>query len=136
MFEKLRTDVTRRKVVEVLSVAVIAGHPQTQAQDLRTVQRGKDVRPKNRAEFDQRHANQGPHEFVGMWFTANGHIRHQLLPGGRYIEARGTQESAYRGRYVVSGKFIDYVDDTGFTADGEFRSDTLYHYGMVMYRRR
>jgi len=29
---------------------------------------------------------------------------------------------------------IDYVDDTGFTADGEFRSGALYHAGYVFYR--
>ena len=35
-------------------------------------------------------------------------------------EARGRRESAYRGRYTVTGTHIDYVDDTGFTADGTF----------------
>lgn len=27
--------------------------------------------------------------YVGMWVTADGRIRHELLPGGRYDEARG-----------------------------------------------
>ena len=136
MFNKSGADVTRRSVVKTLSAAAIFGQAQAQAQDFRTVHRGKDVRPKNRAEFDQRHTNHGSHEFIGMWITADGHIRHQLLQGGRYIEARGTRENAYRGRYVVSGNFIDYVDDTGFIADGEFEGDILYHYGMVMHRQR
>lgn len=74
------------------------------------------------------------HQYVGMWVTADGFIRHELLPNGRYDEARGTRASAYRGRYVVSGDHIDYVDDTGFTADGEFRDDVLYHAGMVLRR--
>jgi hypothetical protein len=125
---------TRRTAVTLLPAMALIR--QAQAQDFRLIQRGKDIRPKNRAEFDQRHATQGPHGFVGMWITADGNIRHNLLPGGRYEEARGTRESAYRGRYVVSGNFIDYVDDTGFIADGEFRDHILYHYGMVMHRQR
>ena len=74
------------------------------------------------------------HPYVGMWITADGHVRQELLPNGRYDEARGTRESAYQGRYQVSGNHIDYWDDTGFTADGEFVDGVLYHGGMVFYR--
>jgi hypothetical protein len=74
------------------------------------------------------------HPYLGMWVTKDGHIRQELLPGGRYDEARGTTPSAYTGRYTISGHHIDYVDDTGFTADGEFRDDVLYHGGYVFYR--
>ena len=74
------------------------------------------------------------HPYVGMWITADGHIRHNLLPSGRYDEARGRRESAYQGRYEIRGHHIDYWDDTGFTADGEFRDGILYHAGMVLYR--
>jgi hypothetical protein len=74
------------------------------------------------------------HPYVGMWITADGHIRHQLLPNGRYDEARGTRESAYRGRYEVTGDHIDYWDDTGFTADGDFIDGVLHHAGMILYR--
>jgi hypothetical protein len=35
---------------------------------------------------------------VGMWVTADGLIRHELFPGGRYDEARGKKASAYQGR--------------------------------------
>lgn len=58
------------------------------------------------------------HPYVGMWVTTDGYIRHELLPNGRYDEARGARVSAYRGRYEVQGNHIDYWDDTGFTADG------------------
>jgi hypothetical protein len=75
------------------------------------------------------------HPYVGMWVTADGHIRHELLPGGRYNEARGTRESAYRGRYEITGDHIEYWDDTGFTADGDFIEGVLHHAGMVLYRR-
>ncbi|CAN5529310.1 Atu4866 domain-containing protein [soil metagenome] len=75
-----------------------------------------------------------PHPYVGMWITADGFIRHELLPNGRYDEARGNRKSAYQGRYVVKGNHIDYVDDTGFTADGEFIDGVLHHAGMVLKR--
>lgn len=77
------------------------------------------------------------HSYSGMWVTADGYIRHELLPNGRYDEARGSQESAYRGRYEIHGTRINYWDDTGFTADGIFVSlDELHHAGMVLYRRK
>jgi Agrobacterium tumefaciens protein Atu4866 len=76
------------------------------------------------------------HDYVGMWVTADGHIRHELLPNGRYDEARGSRKSAYRGRYTITGNHIDYVDDTGFTADGDFIDGVLHHAGMVLYRER
>jgi hypothetical protein len=76
------------------------------------------------------------HPYLGMWVTADGQIRQELLPTGRYDEARGTRRSAYQGRYEVDGNTIFYWDDTGFTADGEFVSDTeLHHGGMIFFRR-
>lgn len=75
-----------------------------------------------------------PHPYVGLWVTDDGHVRHALLPNGRYDEARGRRESAYRGRYTVTGDHIDYVDDTGFTADGTFVDGVLHHGGMVLRR--
>jgi Agrobacterium tumefaciens protein Atu4866 len=76
------------------------------------------------------------HPYVGMWVTDDGHVRHELLPNGRYDEARGKRESAYRGRYEVSGNHIEYWDDTGFTADGDFvDANTLHHGGMILRRK-
>ena len=76
------------------------------------------------------------HPYVGRWVTADDRVRHELLSNGRYDEARGARESAYRGRYEVTGTHIDYWDDTGFTADGTFADiDTLHHGGMVLRRR-
>lgn len=77
------------------------------------------------------------HPYVGTWVTADGYVRHNLLPDYRYDEARGTHESAYRGRYEVTGTRIEYWDDTGFTADDVFVDEnTLHHGGMILYRRR
>jgi hypothetical protein len=73
-------------------------------------------------------------KYLGMWVTKDGYIRHELLPNGRYDEARGNKKSAYQGNYVITGDHIDYKDDTGFTADGDFRDGILYHAGMVLYR--
>lgn len=77
------------------------------------------------------------HPYVGMWVTSDGRVRHELLPNGRYDEARGTRESAYQGRYRVTGDYIEYWDDTGFTADGRFvTDDELHHGGMILHRRK
>lgn len=74
-------------------------------------------------------------KYLGMWVTGDGHIRQKLLPGGRYDEARGNRKSAYQGRYEITGDHIEYWDDTGFTADGNFDgADILYHGGYVFYR--
>jgi hypothetical protein len=73
------------------------------------------------------------HPYVGMWVTADGYIRHELLPNGRYDEARGNRKSAYQGSYIVKDNHIEYVDDTGFTANGDFINGVLYHAGMVLY---
>jgi hypothetical protein len=75
------------------------------------------------------------HPYVGMWITDDGQIRHELLPNNRYDEARGTRESAYQGRYEVNGNHIDYWDDTGFTADGEFTDRNTLHHGGMIFRR-
>ena len=77
-----------------------------------------------------------PHPYAGLWVTDDDQVRHELLPNGRYVEARGRREGAYRGRYEVKGPHIDYWDDTGFTADGVFvDAETLQHGGMVLRRR-
>lgn len=79
-------------------------------------------------------ATQQTHPYVGMWVTADRRVRHNLLPNGRYDEARGSRESAYQGRYEVQGDKILYWDDTGFTADGTFIDGVLHHGGMILYR--
>ena len=76
------------------------------------------------------------HRYVGMWVTDDGHIRHELLPSGRYDEARGSRQSAYQGRYEIRGNHIDYWDDTGFTAGGEFVDHNTLHHGGMIFRRR
>lgn len=101
-----------------------------------TIQKGPEG--STRMTITQAAATETPqnHPYVGMWVTADNHVRHELLPNGRYDEARGNRESAYRGRYKVTGSYIEYWDDTGFTADGTFvDANTLHHGGMVLRRR-
>jgi len=74
--------------------------------------------------------------YIGMWVTKDGYIRHELLPNNRYIEARGSRKNAYQGSYQITGNHIDYKDDTGFTADGEFKDGILYHAGMILYKEK
>ncbi|MFE9539760.1 Atu4866 domain-containing protein [Streptomyces sp. NPDC006691] len=80
---------------------------------------------------------EGDHvDVVGMWVTADGHIRQELLLDGRYAEARGERRNAYTGRYTVTGSHLDYVDDTGFTATGDIRGGVLHHEHLVLYREQ
>lgn len=62
---------------------------------------------------------------VGMWVTSDGHIRLELLPNGRYDEARGERRSVYKGRYVVRGSEIDFFDDSGFSVVGRIVDGVL-----------
>jgi len=73
-------------------------------------------------------------DYIGMWVTEDGFVRHELLPEGRYDEARGNRQSAYQGNYWVTGDHIEYKDDTGFVADGDFRDGILYHGGMIFHK--
>lgn len=63
------------------------------------------------------------------------------ISNGIFLKQRGVRDNGaqFNGRPTrtktpVCGKHIEYVDDTGFTADGDFRDGVLYHAGMVLYR--
>jgi hypothetical protein len=71
---------------------------------------------------------------TGMWVTADGRIRQNLLPGGRYEEERDGRLKAYTGSYTVDGAHIDYFDDAGFTATGDVVDGVLYHEHLVLFR--
>jgi hypothetical protein len=73
-------------------------------------------------------------QHIGVWVTSDGYIRHELLPNGRYVEGRGNRKVAYTGFYSIRGRHIEYLDDTGFTADGDFDGNIFYHAGMVLYK--
>lgn len=77
------------------------------------------------------------HTYTGLWVTEEGFIRHELLPNGRYEEARGAKPKAYQGDYAIHENRIYYWDDTSFTANRTFVSnDELHHAGMVFFRHK
>jgi succinate-semialdehyde dehydrogenase / glutarate-semialdehyde dehydrogenase len=51
--------------------------------------------------------------YIGMWITADGFIRQELLSDGRYDEARGNKKSAYHGRYEIRGSHIQLLGRYG-----------------------
>ncbi|MEV7728858.1 Atu4866 domain-containing protein [Streptomyces sp. NPDC087917] len=75
------------------------------------------------------------HSFLRTWVDDNDFVRQELLPDGRCDEARGNRPSAYRGRYRINGNRIDYLDDLGFWAFGEFRDGILHPAGYRFTRR-
>jgi hypothetical protein len=78
----------------------------------------------------------GDVDVVGMWVTADGHIRQELRPDGRSGGARGNRPGAYTGRCTVTGNHLDYVDDTGFTATGDIRDGVLFHEHLVLFKEQ
>jgi len=69
----------------------------------------------------------GEHPYAGMWIDSTGFLHQELLPEGRYDETRGGRPHAYQGRYWITGTHIEYLDDLGFWAFGEFRDGVLHH---------
>jgi hypothetical protein len=69
---------------------------------------------------------------VGVWIDENDFLHQELTADGRYDETRGGRPHAYEGRYWIDGDRIDYLDDLGFWAFGEFRGDELHHAGYAM----
>jgi len=69
---------------------------------------------------------------LGVWIDQNDWLHQELLPDGRYDETRGGRRHAYTGRYWLDGDRIDYLDDSGFYAFGDFIGDELHHAGFVM----
>ncbi|MFD7483373.1 Atu4866 domain-containing protein [Streptomyces mirabilis] len=69
---------------------------------------------------------------VGVWIDRHDFLHQELTADGRYDETRGGRPHAYQGRYWIDGDRIDYLDDLGFWAYGEFQGDELHHAGYVM----
>ncbi|MFJ9034829.1 Atu4866 domain-containing protein [Streptomyces sp. NPDC102274] len=69
---------------------------------------------------------------VGVWIDVEDFLHQELTADGRYDETRGGRPHAYQGSYWIDGDRIDYLDDLGFWAFGEFKGDELHHAGYVM----
>ncbi|TDB97166.1 amidohydrolase [Micromonospora fluostatini] len=73
---------------------------------------------------------------VGVWIDTSDFLHQELTADGRYDETRGGRPHAYQGRYWITGDRIEYLDDLGFWAFGQFEGDTLHHAGYTMRRRQ
>ncbi|MFJ9669952.1 Atu4866 domain-containing protein [Streptomyces sp. NPDC101221] len=69
---------------------------------------------------------------LGVWIDRQDFLHQELTADGRYDETRGGRPHAYQGRFWIDGDRIDYLDDLGFWAYGEFKGDELHHAGYVM----
>ncbi|MGX1372873.1 hypothetical protein RKD19_008232 [Streptomyces canus] len=69
---------------------------------------------------------------VGVWIDRKDFLHQELTAEGRYDETRGGRSHAYQGRFWIDGDRIEYLDDLGFWAYGEFHGDELHHAGYVM----
>jgi hypothetical protein len=71
---------------------------------------------------------------LGTWIDENDFVHQHLTADGRYDETRGGRPHAFQGAFWISGDRIDYRDDLGFWAFGEFVGDTLQHAGYSFHR--
>ncbi|WP_413768213.1 Atu4866 domain-containing protein [Rhodococcus pyridinivorans] len=72
--------------------------------------------------------------YLGTWIDENDFVHQHLTADGRYDETRGGRPHAYQGSYWITGDRIDYRDDLGFWAFGEFVDGTLQHAGYTFHR--
>ena len=72
--------------------------------------------------------------YLGMWVDETDFLHQELTADGRYDETRGGRPNAFQGQFWIEGERIDYLDDLGFWAFGEFRDGVLYHAGYVLRR--
>lgn len=68
----------------------------------------------------------------GVWVDHTGFLEQELRADGRYDETRGGRPHAFEGRFSINGDRVDYLDDLGFWAYGEFIGQELHHAGYVM----
>lgn len=73
--------------------------------------------------------------YLGMWIDESDFLHQELTADGRYDETRGGRPHAFQGAFWIEGDRIDYLDDLGFWAFGEFRDGVLYHGPYTLTRR-
>lgn len=73
--------------------------------------------------------------YLGMWIDEEDFLHQELTADGRYDETRGGRAHAFQGSFWIDGDRIDYLDDLGFWAFGEF-IDGVLHHGPYVLRRR
>ncbi|RWZ46062.1 amidohydrolase [Labedella phragmitis] len=73
--------------------------------------------------------------YVGMWIDEDDFLYQELTADGRYDETRGGRPHAFQGSFWIDGDRIDYLDDLGFWAFGEFINGVLHHGPYILHRR-
>lgn len=73
--------------------------------------------------------------YVGMRIDESDFLHQELAANGRYDETRGGRPHAFQGAFWIDGDRIDYLDDLGFWAFGQFKEGTLHHGPYILNRR-
>jgi hypothetical protein len=73
--------------------------------------------------------------YLGVWIDESDFLHQELTADGRYDETRGGRPHAYQGAFWIDGDRIDYLDDLGFWAFGEFIDGVLHHGPYKLTRR-
>ena len=73
--------------------------------------------------------------YLGMWIDTSDFLHQELTADGRYDETRGGRPHAFQGSFWIEGERIDYLDDLGFWAFGEFIDGVLHHGPYTLTRR-
>ena len=77
----------------------------------------------------------GEDQYLGVWITADGEVRHELLADGYFHETRRCSRSDLSGRYEVCRGHINYWENTGSVSSGVFvTGNELHHAERVLYK--
>ena len=75
-----------------------------------------------------------PEHLLGTWIDEKDFVHQHLSADGRYDETRGGRKHAFQGAFWIDGNRVDYRDDLGFWAFGEFADGLLHHAGYTFHR--
>jgi hypothetical protein len=67
------------------------------------------------------------HPYVGMWVTADGRIRHELLANGRYDEARNGRAHAYQRTFGDCRNKNSYLGGEALILNDSDAGGTMLH---------
>ena len=74
-----------------------------------------------------------PSSYLGVWKSAGGFIRQELLADGTYVKQKGSRPTV-AGRYAIDGARIAYESEDGRAHAGEFTEGRLHQAGMIFYK--
>lgn len=74
-----------------------------------------------------------PSSYLGVWKSAGGFIRQELLADGTYVKRKGSRPTV-TGRYAIGDGHIAYESNDGHAWAGEFTQGRLHQAGMIFYK--